>query len=212
MEGFFFKVTFVNHIIKETIIEYLNHIDTELFLLLNGLHSPFWDVVFSWITSRTSWIPVCGFLVLLLAFRNKWQTLYFVLIFGLLFTLSDQISVQLFKNVFERLRPSHQPALEGLVHVVGTRGGQFGFVSSHATNSFALAVFMGLIWRKHYRFVFPLMLLWAILVSYSRIYVGVHYPGDILGGAILGSIIAIFVYYLTKWMNTKIRLKIRDLQ
>jgi undecaprenyl-diphosphatase len=168
-----------------------------------------WDIIFGWITSKTSWIPLYILLLTLTAFKYKWKTLYVGLFIGLLFALADQTSVQLFKNVFERLRPCHNPDITSVVHIInGHCGGKFGFVSSHATNSFALAVFIGFFLRSHYRFIFPLMVFWAALVSYSRIYVGVHYPADILCGAILGTIIAIFVYYLMKYINKRFNLKI----
>lgn len=114
-----------------------------------------------------------------------------------------------FKDVFERLRPCHNPNIASLVHVVDGCGGKYGFVSSHASNSFALALFIGLLLRKHYKYFLPLMVFWAALVSYSRIYVGVHYPADILGGAILGSLIGIFVYWLMKKLNAKFNFKLQ---
>ncbi len=137
-----------------------------------------------------------------------WKTLTIGIFVGLLFLIGDRISVMLFKDVFERLRPCHNPELIGLVHVVDGCGGQFGFLSSHATNSFSLAIFSGLLFKKHYKYLGLFMVLWASLVSYSRIYVGVHYPADIIGGAILGSVIGIFVYWLMKFANRKFNLKI----
>ncbi len=119
------------------------------------------------------------------------------------------MSVHLFKDVFERLRPCHNPEIADKVHTLyGYCGGMYGFVSSHASNSFSLAVFSGLMLKNHYRFALILMLLWALLVSYSRIYAGVHYPGDILAGAILGSVIGIFVFWIMKLANRQFNLKI----
>lgn len=117
---------------------------------------------------------------------KTWMVLLFV---AVLITLSDQISVHAFKNVFERLRPCHTPDLIFVVHTVEKCGGQFGFVSSHAANSFALAFFISGLLRKSYRWVPYLMYGWATLTIYSRVYLGVHFPGDVLGGAILGMFI-----------------------
>jgi undecaprenyl-diphosphatase len=129
-----------------------------------------------------------------------------------LILLADQTSVHLFKNMFERLRPCHNPMITDFVHTVhGKCGGQFGFVSSHAANSFALAVFSGLLLKSKYRYFLPLMVFWAAVVSYSRIYLGVHYPADVLGGAILGSILGIFVFWMMKFINQKFNLKLENL-
>ena len=126
--------------------------------------------------------------------------------------MGDQISVKLFKDVFERLRPCHNPMITDMVHTLhGKCGGQFGFVSSHATNSFALAIFSGLLLRSRYKYILLIMLFWAACVSYSRVYVGVHYPGDILGGAILGSVVGFTVFGLMKLVNRKLNLKIENI-
>jgi len=135
--------------------------------------------------------------------KFKWQALYVGLFLGVAFALGDQISVKLFKEVFERLRPCHNDEIAHLVHTI-----RFSFVSSHATNSFAVAVFTGLTLRKHYRFLLPALLFWAAIVSYSRIYVGVHYPGDLICGSAIGTIIAFFVYFLLKVCNKQFNLKI----
>jgi len=142
------------------------------------------------------------------ALKYKWKTVYIGLFLGLLFLIGDRASVMLFKDVFERLRPCHSPEIAGLVHLVNGCGGKYGFLSSHATNSFALALFSGLLLKKYYKYVLPLMILWAALVSYSRVYVGVHYPGDILCGAILGTIVGISVFWLMKYTNKRYKLKI----
>ena len=113
--------------------------------------------------------------------------------FGLLITLADQSASGFFKPFFERLRPCHNPEIEHLVHTIKRCGGQYGFASSHASNTFALGTFLFLVYRNKWS---KLMLVWAAVVSYSRIYAGVHYPGDILVGAILGVLSAFIVYGL----------------
>jgi len=176
------------------------------------MHSPTWDVIFFWVTGRFFWIPFIIGLLFLAYLKFKWRAVFVLLFFGVVITLGDQISVKLFKEVFERLRPCHNPQITDLVHTLhGHCGGQFGFVSSHATNSFALAVAAGLLFRNKYKFVLPVMLFWAALVSYSRIYVGVHFLTDILCGALLGVTIAFFAFRMLKFTNQKFNLKLDNL-
>jgi len=184
-------------------LEFLNHIDTQVFLFLNGLNSPFFDQVMFYISYKFSWIPLYVFLTVLIfkkyGFRGFWVMLFAVL----LVTLSDQISDFMKDNLF-RPRPCHEPDLRGMVHIVrGHCGGQFGFVSSHAANSFALATFIIYFLKNPYRFVVPLMLSFAILKAYSRVYLGVHYPGDIIFGALLGILIGWFVVFLWKMFSAR---------
>ena len=181
-------------------LEALQSIDTDLFLFLNGLHSPFWDQVMWWISEKVNWIPLYVLIVGYLVYRFRWKAVVILILTALLITLSDQLSVHLFKDVFRRLRPSHNEEISHLVHLVNNyRGGKYGFVSSHAANTFAIAMYTLLIIRHRYYTIF--ILTWACLVSYSRIYLGVHYPGDVLGGALLGILDGIFIF----WIYTKIQ-------
>jgi len=121
--------------------------------------------------------------------------LWILLSVGILITLSDQLSVHVFKNVFLRYRPTHNLNLEGLVHTVNEYyGGQYGFISSHAANTFALATFISLLLQKHYKYITVLLFAWAAFISYSRIYLGVHYPADVAVGALFGTALALAVY------------------
>lgn len=169
-------------------------------------------MIFYWVTSKILWVPLYLLLFYLTYLKFKWRVFTVGIFIGLLFLIGDQTSVKLFKDVFERLRPCHNSEITNMVHIInGHCGGQYGFVSSHATNSFALTVFIGFLLKKHYRFMFPMMLFWAALVSYSRIYVGVHFPADILGGAVLGSAVGFLVYGLMKLLNNKFNLKLVEL-
>lgn len=183
-------------------IDFLTNLDSQLFLFLNGLHSEFWDSIMWWVSGKEEWIPL--YLVLLgwLIFRFKWRILYLIPFIVLLIVLSDQISV-LIKNTVQRFRPTHDPEIGNLVNTLNNyRGGKYGFVSSHAANSFALAIFTSLILKNRWFTVF--IFFWAALVSYSRIYLGVHYPGDILFGALLGIALGMFTFWLWNMSNEKI--------
>lgn len=201
-------VTFVDTSTLVFILDAINHIDTQLFLFLNGIHSPFFDPIFQFITERYSWIPLYMVLAVLVFVKFKWRGFILAPFIALVIILADQVSVNLFKEVFLRLRPCHNPEIKDLVHTVDGCGGQYGFVSSHASNTFALAVFLGLIFKKHFSYLMHIMLVWAAIVSYSRIYVGVHYPADILCGAILGVVLAFMVWKTLLLTNQKFNLKL----
>ncbi|MDA3816706.1 MAG: phosphatase PAP2 family protein [Prolixibacteraceae bacterium] len=175
--------------------EWLNQIDTQFFLSLNGAASPFFDRFFAFFTSKETWYPLYILLMFLIVRKYKMQSLWVILFFIVLIVLSDQIS-GLIKDLVGRLRPTHEPLLEGLVHNPTKSGGYYSFLSSHATNSFALAVLTGFVSQRKRLWI--AFLLWAAVTSYSRVYVGVHYPFDIICGAILGVLIAWGVYRLLK--------------
>lgn len=181
-------------------IEKLNELDTSLFLWLNSFNSPFWDKVMWVVSGKIEWVPLYAILLAIVIYKYRWKSIWIVLAIALLITLADQISTEVFKKGIERLRPSHNEEIRDIVHVVKDysgnyyRGGFYGFVSSHAANSFAVATFFTLLFKRRW-FTYSIFF-WASLVSYSRIYLGVHYPGDIIGGAILGAVIALLVYLL----------------
>ena len=180
----------------------IERIDQAVFLFLNSLHKPFWDEVMWVISAKLPWLPLYLFILIMLGIKYKKK---FLIIFPLLLltvTLSDQLSVHAFKEVFQRLRPCHEPALDGLVHIVnGKCGGKFGFVSSHAANTFAVAVLsLNLLRRKWF---ITGILAWAALVSYSRVYLGVHYPGDIICGGLLGAVIGYAMFKLYSLLENK---------
>lgn len=184
-------------------IEYLDKIDRSIFLFLNGIHSPFWDKVMFWISGDTSWIFLYIIMLIGLAVKYRWKMIFIVIAISLTITASDQFSVHFFKEVFERLRPCHNLEISELVHLVNNHcGGKFGFVSSHAANTFALAMLTSGLFRNKYFTWFIFM--WAAIVSYSRIYLGVHYPGDIIGGALLGVFIGWLMLFLFNVFNKKV--------
>ena len=181
-------------------IEWLSEIDRKIFLILNGINSDWADQIMLFLSGKWEWAPLYLLLLYLVFSKYKWKGLWFVIVIGLTITLSDQITSGFMKPFFERLRPSRDPSLEGLVHLVdGYTGGEYGFASSHASNSFAIATLMFLCLRDKYSRLIWLFL-WAFLVSYSRLYLGVHYPLDLLAGAGVGTIIA--------WLLSKVWLGI----
>ena len=178
-------------------IDRLIEIDQSWLLAINGAHNAVMDQVMWYISQAWVWIPLYAVLIGLLMWKFGWKRalLYTVALVAAV-GLSDWISSGLIKHWVCRPRPTHEPTLEGLVHIVnGYVGGQYGFVSSHAANTMSLAVLFGLIWNKISRQGWWLMIYVAVN-CYSRMYLGVHYPGDILGGLIVGTIIALMVYDL----------------
>jgi len=186
------------------VIEALDLLDTKFFLLINGMHNGFFDVVMVYVSAKFFWLPLY-ILLLYLVYKKygtkSWLAIVFV---ALLILTSDQLSVHAFKNVFQRLRPCHTPDLLFVVHTVEKCGGQFGFVSSHAANSFALAFFMSGLLKKTYRWLPWLMYSWALLTIYSRVYLGVHFPGDVIVGAVLGIIVGFIILKIYKLSENKI--------
>lgn len=163
--------------------------DKELLLLLNSWNNPFLDQVMFYVSKPLTWLPVYLLLLYFCIRHYRWQTLYIVLFTALLVTITDQISLHLFKNMFCRIRPSNDPVIGGLVHIVnGYRGGGYSFISSHAANYFGLAVFFSLLFAKRLKYFIPVAILIAALISYSRIYLGVHYPFDSFIGVIVGTL------------------------
>ncbi len=167
-------------------MEWLIDLDTSLFLAINGLHNTTWDSIMWWISGKYTWWPFYLLILGYLGFIKKWQLLPMILFIALGITLTDQTSVHLFKNLFHRLRPCHEPLLEGMVHIVNDKcGGLYGFISSHASNSFGVALLV-IGWTKRW-WMTAVMIAWAALVGYSRVYLGVHYPGDVLAGGMWGA-------------------------
>lgn len=182
--------------------------DQWLFLFLNGLHHPMLDGLMKAISDRWIWIPFYLILLYFVIRKYRIKSIYVLISIGILLTLTDQFSVHLFKNTVQRLRPCHEPQLQNLVHLVdGYCGGSYGFISSHASNVFALAVFFGSLMKSN-KFWLYFLLIWAAIVSYSRIYLGVHYPFDIICGGLFGAFMAILIFTGLKFFDKRLSMHI----
>ncbi len=181
----------------------LIELDHYLTLLINGWHSPFWDQFFFLYSKVWVWIPFYIAYIFIIIKKDKKQAWMYVVSMITVILIADQISSGLLKPLVERLRPSHDPLLENTIHIInGYRGGPFGFVSSHAANSTGLAVFLAWVFRN--RFNTLCLVLWAMFTAYSRIYLGVHFVGDILGGIAVGVFAALVTCQLLHYMQKRL--------
>jgi undecaprenyl-diphosphatase len=184
----------------QRLIAYLKNIDTNLFLFLNGFRHPLLDTIMHWASHNYFWIWLYAILLIVLYRAVKKKILFVLLLAAVTITLSDQTSSAT-KKYTKRYRPCHNLSLQHRVNVNGKCGGQYGFVSSHAANSFALATLIALFLYKRKKLLSILIFDWAILVSLSRIYNGVHYPLDLIGGALLGVSCALVTFGIYKWLD-----------
>lgn len=189
-------------------LESLMNWDQELFLYLNNLGTEAWDTFWLKMSEVFIWIPLYMVLLSLVFWVFKWRSSFWIVLFLILNVLAtDQGSVRLFKEQFERPRPCHEEDLKADIRLVkGSCGGAYGFISSHASNTFGLAFFLGLLFRRRFPWLYYALLLWAGLVAYSRIYLGVHYPGDIIAGAVYGALCGTSLYLaLERWLPVEER-------
>lgn len=194
-------------------MDYLIHIDQQWLLAINGWHSEWADILMWYISKSTTWLPLYALLVGLIVYRfgilspslcregRRGSSLLRVLIilagFAVAVGVSDFVSSGIIKPWVCRLRPTHEPELAGLIHLVnGYTGGLYGFVSSHAANTMACALLFALLYRNKYATVG--LMLWVALNCYSRMYLGVHYPADIIGGLAIGALMATLTYGMVR--------------
>lgn len=182
-------------------IEALKNIDNAILLFINHHYSPFADELMIWVSNRFIWIPLYLVLVFLL-YKEFGKGCWLVILCGIAaIALSDQLASGIVKNMVMRYRPSHNLVLSHQLHYVGDyTGGLYGFASSHASNTVALALYLTLLMPRK-RTMIILLFCWAGLVCYSRMYLGVHYPSDIAGGAILGALSAWLMYKIYKRLS-----------
>lgn len=191
-----------------SLLQQLMELDRRLLVWLNSFHADWLDPVMYYTTQTLFWLPLYLFLLWLMIkdFKKDW----WIPLIGIAVTilLADQITSSLMKPYFARLRPSQEPTLVGIVHLVKDyngeiyRGGLYGFASSHAANTFATATFFTLLFRARRRWI-TWLFLWAAAMTYTRIYLGAHYPGDILVGSIVGILSALTGYKVFSWIRKK---------
>ena len=194
-------------------LEQLLHIDTEVLLAINGWHAPWADTLMWIISAKATWIPLYLLLIGLLVWRYrqpamtsvKWlqrvpACVVMIVVIGLAGGAADFSASGILKDLVARPRPTRVPELEGVLHLVnGYKSGKFGFVSSHAANTMAVALLFSLIWRNKIATVG--LMLWVAANCYSRMYLGVHYPTDILGGLLIGAAVAVAAYVVLRRLD-----------
>lgn len=178
-------------------------VERHLFFVLNGSDSPFLDNLMWTYTRPIAWMPLFLFLIFMMFYKTSYKEAILTLVlFLLVFGISDFVSSSVFKPLFHRFRPTHYPGFEEYIDIVRNyRGGMYGFVSGHACTSFGIATFISLLFRN--KWVTITSMLWAPINSYSRIYLGVHFISDIVAGAIVGAMIAFLFFELYKWVRRK---------
>jgi len=190
-------------------LEELVQLDTELFIYLNTLGTDAWDGFWMFYTTKFNWIPFYAILAFLMYKRlNTKMFLLTLLVIALMITFTDQIT-NLFKKVLVmRLRPCHNDDIDGLFRLVKSYcGGKYGYFSGHASNSMAVAVFTSLMLRSKYKFLPYILIIWAMAMGYSRIYIGVHYPLDVLSGMLFGAFSGFLFYKLDMYLQSRFQLK-----
>ncbi|MDP4282918.1 MAG: phosphatase PAP2 family protein [Bacteroidota bacterium] len=189
----------------QAILKWLNEIDKKLLLLINSHHNPFWDKIMWFASGETSWYPFYFLLLLVLIYQYKKQSwLLIILIIPLMFC-TDQLASTVIKPMGIRLRPSHFPGIENLLHYVNNyRGGLYGFISAHACNVSGFLVYMELTTKQKMRWLPLLLYPWAFLVCYSRVYLGVHFPGDVIVAIFFGSCAGWLFAFIYKKSQTQL--------
>lgn len=181
----------------------LESIDCELFIYLNGLHNSFFDILMFYASEKAFWIPFYLLIIVLLVRKFGIKALYIILPITLVILGTDQVSVFI-KNEVARYRPCHNYELMQLVHKVDDHcGGKFGFISSHSSNAFGLFAYLTFMLNSNFRILKCVLFFWAVLLAYSRVYLGVHYPADVIGGAIVGVVISFIIVKVIEYFYKK---------
>ena len=183
--------------------------DVNIFLYFNNLGTPQWDAFWLFITEKETWIPLYILFIILLYLKFGWKkTLVAGICIALMITSADQFT-NILKNGLQRFRPCHNVDIQGMFRAIGCEGrGKYGFTSAHASNHMAVAIFVGMVLRQHYKYLLYLLLVWALMIAYSRVYVGVHFTGDIFFGTIIGIIAGIVFLKLYQFILKKYKFQL----
>ena len=182
-------------------VDQLLHLDRELFVYLNGFGSEGWDGFWLFITKQINWLPMFLLFAYLVFKHLGWRHAVLILVVvAFLILLTDQ-TTNFIKNGFQRLRPGNEPELAKLIRAVQTRK-SFSFISGHASNSMASAMFLYLVLKPYLKYM-GFIFLWPLVFAYSRIYLGLHYPGDILCGYIWGILMSLIMWQVYKFARNK---------
>jgi undecaprenyl-diphosphatase len=179
--------------------ESIQHVDEQVFYVINQQWvNSFLDTLLPPVRDKNFWLPLYGLIAILLSWKYKSKSLPIIFVLLINFAASDQLSSAVFKPLFQRERPCQNSELKDEVRLLISCGVGKSFPSSHATNTFGFAMLLSLLFYRKYKWILPLAFLWAFLVSYAQIYVGLHYPLDIIGGMLLGISISAIIYFAAK--------------
>lgn len=187
-------------------LEFILQADRYFFICINTyMANPLFDIVCPYLRMQEVWYPLYAILMYFIIKEYKYKGIIIILVAALLITATDQFSAKLIKGLFIRTRPCAEPILAGKVrHLIESCRG-YSFISAHATNHFALAVYLGIFLKQLGKFTFPLLLFWAFLIAFSQVYVGVHYPLDVIAGALTGVLFGnAFGNYLFRYIKKAI--------
>ena len=177
-------------------LEKISELDTQLFIFLNNLGTTNWDPFWLIFTEKYTHIPLMIILGILLyrtiGLKNFLYSLFFI---AVLMAITDQFT-GFIKDTFERARPCRVPEIEDQIRYIAKRCSRFGYFSGHSSNSMALAIFVGLLLKPKFKYALQLLIFWALMMGYSRIYVGVHYPADVLTGFTFGAVLSLLFYWV----------------
>jgi undecaprenyl-diphosphatase len=186
-------------------LDWLDYIDKQIFLNINSFHSPLSDQIWIWITNIPTWIPLYILLLFFIIKVFKKDSVYVIISLLLVILACDQITSTFMKPFFARLRPCYDAEIGYLVHVANKCGGQFGFASGHSANSFGIAMFIWMIFRRYWKWTWVIFI-WATTVAFSRVVVGVHYPGDIIVGGLIGVFFSWIIFRILSEVFFRIKL------